>query len=400
MSKLGPVHRSRRKPKSYLWISAGPKFNESSCASFAELAKDLAPDKADHVMFANSENFGHFPGMTYRVDVSGCGSLAEKYRAVVLSAHHEGAIDQADIVVTPSWVASMFVRSLSLERLRYRRRPIVTVMTTTTDVQGGYGTSVLDPTDEWWFWVVVGKGQFHCLVLDNDREMELYHSQLRTACPNGTSKTIQRLRQYQFDNTKFGQQKKRDGRVIWSGRWNGSKDPDTSLEIAALLAVDGVPFEMFVPTELGVKYGDVAEDMAAAAKAKLNIGLSQSEYFAAIESAEVALIASHIEAFPMAYIEICERGVIPVLRRRPWSKTFLGEGWPLFFDSAAEGFEMVREAMANPKKYRAELLSRMKTRYGPSRNAREVFGNVWAHYLSRSYEDEVVPKPWMKGRVH
>lgn len=374
-------------PKKILWIAGGISENESNVWWACEMMKLMPWPDVQQALVTNSTGFEKFDGFTYHVqDVAG-KSLAEKYRGLVLAAHHEGLIDEADIVVCYSYVAAQIVRLLGMERLHWRLRPIVVHFSKVMESK----ITDLSVGEEDEFWRLVGTGRMSAIYDDNDNEERLVDEALREHCPQSQRETTHRLRMYKYERVA----RRHDERVVWSGRWNPIKNPNHAAQVMALLSAEGVKTEFYVPSQGGK--ANIRQEVKAAGST-LHQGRNSDEYKEMAGGAGVVLITSSTESLPGGYLELLERGVVPVFKKARWMETFVGPGWPLVYTKVGEGVEMVLRALSDLPTYRRMLHMRMAQRYSAETNAAEIFLKIWDQYVSTGVEQEF-SRTWRSGRI-
>jgi glycosyltransferase involved in cell wall biosynthesis len=238
--------------------------------------------------------------------------------------------------------------------------------------------------EESMFWWMVGNiPNVHAVVLDNDTEYELADKRLFRACPN-SNKKIRRLVLWKYEPLD-GLPEKAD-KVVWSGRWNSIKKPDIAARIMAVLSGRGIDVEFFIPTISASRrrlLTHIKETFP-----RVYIGLDSQEYRKEAGNAKVLLITSEVEGQPLGYLELLELGVVPVIRKRPWMKTFMGEGWPLIYTNEGEAVELCIEAMRNYDKYLALMQDRLKARYNKDPNFTNLIAGIWDEYVAGDYNHD------------
>jgi glycosyltransferase involved in cell wall biosynthesis len=371
-----------RTPNKIIWIAAGNRENESLVSLFSSLVKQV-PWNCTNLLITNAANWRTFTGETYKVNIEKKDdhSLVARYRQVVLAAYHENVLEDADIIVTGGMTAVMLTYMLTHGNgsITLRNKPIVYVSPKVPEK--GVSEFPVEGLEENLFWWMVGNmPNVHAVVLDNDTEYELADKRLFRAYPN-SNKKIRRLVLWKYEPLD-GLPEKVD-KVVWSGRWNNIKKPDTAAKIMAVLSGRGIDVEFFIPT------------ISASRKSLLThiketfpgvyIGLDSQEYRKEAGSAKVLLITSEVEGQPLGYLELLELGVVPVIRKRPWMKTFMGEGWPLIYTNEGEAVELCIEAMRNYDKYLVLMQDRLKARYNKDPNFTNLIAGIWDEYVAGDY---------------
>ena len=374
-----------RTPNKIIWIAAGNQENESLVSLFSSLVKQV-PWNCTNLLITNAANWRTFTGETYKVtvDKEEDHSLVARYRQVVLAAYHENVLEDADIIVTGGMTAVMLSYMLTQGNsgIALRNKPIVYVSPKVPEK--GVAEFPVEGYEESMFWWMVGNiPNVHAVVLDNDTEYELADKRLFRVCPN-SNKKIKRLILWKYEPLD-GMPEKVD-KVVWSGRWNSIKKPDIAAKIMAILSGRGIDVEFFIPSISGSKkrlLTNIKETFQ-----KVYIGLDSQEYRKEAGNAKVVLITSEVEAFGLGYFELMELGVVPVVRKRPWMKTLMGEGWPLVYTNEGEAAELCIEAMRNYDKYMALMQDRLKARYNKDLNFTNLITDIWDEYVASDYKHD------------
>jgi len=387
------VHKSTRNPNSVLWIAGGAREYDSVVSLFRVMAKEIWPEEVRHRLYTNSMNVAGFPGRTYVTKKKSAGSLAEKMQDIVMTAHLEGELIDSDIIVTSSWYASQIVRHFCIERLRLRERPTVTVQVYAENC------SLIDPTHEGPYWISIANEEQYCIVMDNDNQIRSYKRRARKYHPSGTTACISRMRNYEFEDVIGTDWVTDRTGVMWTGRWNATKNPMMAAEMTVLLNAEGQSVDFFVPSEAAMMVSSEMDATLDKIDGKLCLEYPQKRFWEDGGSQAVMIVTSEDEAFALAQVEMAERGVIPVMYKRKWNRTLFGPDWPLEFSTAGEGVAMVQAALENQSFYRSLIRDRREQRYSKPTNLQEVFEKIWRHYISRSHEEDVVPNQWLAGRV-
>jgi glycosyltransferase involved in cell wall biosynthesis len=371
-----------RTPNKIIWIAAGNRENESLVSLFSSLVKQV-PWNCMNLLITNAANWRTFTGETYKVNIEKKDdhSLVARYRQVVLAAYHENVLEDADIIVTGGMTAVMLAYTLTHGNsgITMRNKPIVYVSPKVPEK--GVSEFPVEGHEENLFWWMVGNmPNVHAVVLDNDTEYELADKRLFRAYPN-SNKKIRRLVLWKYEPLD-GLPEKVD-KVVWSGRWNNIKKPDTAAKIMAVLSGRGIDVEFFIPTISASRkmlLTHIKETFP-----RVYIGLDSQEYQKEAGSAKALLITSEVEGQPLGYLELLELGVVPVIRKRPWMKTFMGEGWPLIYTNEGEAVELCIEAMRNYDKYLVLMQDRLKARYNKDPNFTNLIAGIWDEYVAGDY---------------
>ena len=371
-----------RTPNKIVWIAAGNQENESLVSLFSSLVKQV-PWNCTNLLITNAANWRTFTGETYKVtvDKEEDHSLVARYRQVVLAAYHENVLEDADIIVTGGMTAVMLSYMLTHGNsgITLRNKPIVYVSPKVPEK--GVAEFPVEGYEESMFWWMVGNiPNAHAVVLDNDTEYELADKRLFRACPN-SSKKIRRLVLWKYEPLD-GMPEKAD-KVVWSGRWNSIKKPDIAAKIMAVLSGRGIDVEFFIPT-ISASRSRLLTNIKETFQ-RVYVGLDAQEYRKEAGNAKVLLITSEVEGQPLGYLELLELGVVPVIRKRPWMKTFMGDGWPLIYTNEGEAVELCIEAMRNYDKYLALMQDRLKARYNKDPNFTNLIAGIWDEYVAGDY---------------
>ena len=374
-----------RTPNKIIWIAAGNQENESLVSLFSSLVKQV-PWDCRNLLVTNAANWRTFNGETYKVtvDKEEDHSLVARYRQVVLAAYHENVLEDADIIVTGGMTAVMLTYMLTHGNsgITLRNKPIVYVSPKVPEKS--VAEFPVEGYEENMFWWMVGNiPNVHAVVLDNDTEYELADKRLFRACPN-SNKKIRRLVLWKYEPLD-GLPEKAD-KVVWSGRWNNIKKPDIAAKIMAVLSGRGIDVEFFIPTISASRrrlLSHIKETFQ-----RVYIGLDSQEYRKEAGNAKVLLITSEVEGQPLGYLELLELGVVPVIRKMPWMRTFMGEGWPLVYTNEGEAVEQCIEAMRNYDKYLALMQDRLKARYNKDPNFTNLIADIWDEYVAGDYNHD------------
>lgn len=374
-----------RTPNKIVWIAAGNQENESLVSLFSSLVKQV-PWNCTNLLITNAANWRTFTGETYKVtvDKEEDHSLAARYRQVVLAAYHENVLEDADIIVTGGMTAVMLAYMLThgSSGITLRNKPIVYVSPKVPEK--GVAEFPVEGYEESMFWGMVGNmPNVHAVVLDNDTEYEMADKRLFRVCPN-SNKKIRRLVLWKYQPLD-GLPEKAD-KVVWSGRLNSIKKPDIATRIMAVLSGRGIDVEFFIPAINGSKRRSLAHIKETFPR--VYVGLDSQEYRKEAGNAKVLLITSEVEGQPLGYLELLELGVVPVIRKRPWMKTFMGEGWPLIYTNEGEAVELCIEAMRNYDKYLALMQDRLKARYNKDPNFTNLIAGIWDEYVAGDYKHD------------
>lgn len=374
-----------RTPRKIVWIAAGNNENESLVSLFSSLVKQV-PWDCTNLLITNAANWRTFNGETYKViiDKKEDHSLVARYRQVILAAYHENVLEDADIIITGGMTAVMLIYMLTHGKssVALRDKPIVYISPKVPEK--GVAEFPVEGYEESMFWWMVGNiPNVHAVVLDNDTEYELADKRIFRVCPN-SSKKIKRLILWKYEPLDGIPEKV--NKVVWSGRLNNIKKPDIAAKIMAILSGRGIDVEFFIPTVSGSRKRLLAEMKRTFQK--VYVGLDSQEYRKEAGNAKVLLITSEVEGQPLGYLELLELGVVPVIRERPWMKTFMGEDWPLIYTNEGEAVELCIEAMRNYDKYLALMQDRLKARYNKEPNFTNLIEDIWDEYVAGDYKHD------------
>lgn len=373
-------------PTKIVWLFAG----NTEVDSMVNMARDFFlpqfPDEwssARHIMYSNVKECVHFGGDSYYVEPApwrdDMGTLIGKAREVYLTAHLEGDIEDADMIITNSQYVATLAQLMkfsgpSRKGKKIAASPIVYIC---PKVEEGDDYEILPPHNDIYWWVLASYPNQWLAVLDSDWEVTSATELLRSVKPRARVDRIKRLVFFKWEGFINPDDKKVD-RIVWQGRNNNDKGIRTSFEILSVLSGLGYDCEAYISSSSGhgaINLGQMAKVL------KINRGLVQSDYFEGIKDAKVCPITSNSEAWPPGYFEMIQRGIIPVILKRPWMRTFLTDKWPLVFKTVPEAVEMCREAVTDYDYYR-DLLDRcMSERYSTQPNFSELLTNIWDMYL-------------------
>ncbi|WP_286981220.1 hypothetical protein [Pseudothermotoga sp.] len=330
----------------------------------------------------NALNWDNFKGEVYKVNITDDLSLVTRYRQVVLAAYHEGILEQADIIITGGMTATLLSYVLSVEySTNLRERPIVYISPKVPE-KSVTEFSVEGKEERLFWWLVGNMSNIHAIVLDNDREYELASERLFESAPY-TGKSIERLILWKYNGATEVPGKK--DKVVWSGRLNPIKRPDIGARIFSLLRGRDVEVEFFFPAVAPSRRRFLS---ALKQDFQVYLNLETTEYRREAGSAKVLLITSEVEGQPLGYLELLEMDVIPVIRKRPWMKTFLTEKWPLVFTSEGESVEMCIDVMQNYTKYVDLLHDCLGERYNKEPNFAQLIEQIWSDYVAGDYRHD------------
>ena len=105
-------------------------------------------------------------------------------------------------------------------------------------------------------------------------------------------------------------------RIVWPHRWEHDKDPDTFFEAVAVLAAEGLDFEVAVAGQAFADRPDCFSEAAAALGHRLvHIGEpdSRQDYARLLRSSDIAVSTAVNEFFGIAMIEACHAGCYPLV---------------------------------------------------------------------------------------
>lgn len=369
---------SEQTPETILWLMPGNQRNESMVNQASDLVK-LVPWQCRNILITNAENFTRFSGETFKIKFQNVVTLAAKFRETVLTAYYEGLLDKADIIISSGMTGAIYSYVLKITNgMQFAQCPIIYASPKIPETT--VAELLVDRSDEELFWWLVGtRPNFQVFIFGDEREFDIAYKRLYRVCPQ-TSKKIKQVVLMQYPGIQWSGDKV--DKVVWSGRINSAKRPDIAAKIFSVLEGLGVKTEVYVVSH---KAG------AEASKYFNNVitGLGTDEYRRAAGSAKVLLITSELEdGRPLGYLELIERGVIPVIRKRPWMKTFLTTKWPLVFKTEGEAVEMCLDALTHYDFYAKVLDECVKEKYSAKPNFGEVLAEVWREHIAGDYMNE------------
>ena len=393
-----------RKPNAICFVCGGAKENASEVRGavyFANLLLDYYGDDVELRLVTNSNTWHGFPGEVYRAPRRDHDGNADVYRDLVGIAWVERWLIESDLVITYSWYAALLIRILGIERLQFRLRPTLVCMPKVRESGGGavIDDSGMSKEDDGYnlFWKSVADGHVHVMVCDNDHEKKLAEGYINRAAPTAC---YDYLTQERHPIPMTGYDDERDPLIIWMGRINPVKNWKLGFDILTALHVTGTDVCVFTPQPLNL----MKEGPQSVLDLQLpyHAGLGPSEYLEKAGRATAVIVTSGLEALGTGYLELAERGVIPILWKRPWNHTYLGEGYPLRFKSIDEAIDMTQAVLKDPDPYRKDVLTRLEERY-PARTGAEsnyaIFADrAWRSYLALGVEQEF-GETWREGRL-
>lgn len=353
---------------------------------YARQIKEIWPS-TEIVAYMNCLNYPEFTnGKTYYVSGTAGMPLLGQIREVAVQAFLEGELDGADLVWTNMVPMMHYVALLGIEVLgASRERGSVFRMAPTVcdPAKVNYPPEELSNENQKYgmslIWGTVGRAYPHMIILQGDslRENELVEQAMLDNAPEARVPKHQLVFfHYEGPIDLAGIRKQR--KVIWSGRANAVKDPVLGGNILSFLSRMGVEVEAWIPS------GVLNVTMTAAFKGvptkNMHFGSPKDVYLKGVQTARVAIITSKIEAMGIAYVEMVQRGVIPIFIRRPWSEQWLGPEWPFLFRKQDEAVAMALEALDHYKKYADLLDELMRKRYSLTTNLPQVLMDIWQEY--------------------
>jgi hypothetical protein len=174
--------------------------------------------------------------------------------------------------------------------------------------------------------------------------------------------------------------------VVWSGRATSTyKGPVLGAQVYSMLPK--VEKHVFFPRQQTPPRMSGKDGISGRAKGfyfvpqtEIHTGLGTQEYRALAGQAKVLLTSGPYDAYPIGYIELWGMGCLPVAYRAPWVLDLLPPDWPLYYRSAAEGAEMVLEAIGNYDRYAPLLHEWMATRFTRPFNFGDIVAEIWHDY--------------------
>ena len=336
-------------PKKILWLISGNMENDSLLNIVQRILPQQTPkewDDVEHTLVTNSKAYTEFPGKTYRIreDMMLGPSMIERILGLLQAALAGGFIHEADIVIVPFISLATMVNLMDtggvVKRGTWMRRKPVIIVSPKVPVGVDSDCAEFQTTNRFFWYFVARSDNIWTGVLDNDYERELMIEEMRKEYPQtNLSDHVFNLAMYKFTGFKDIGVEKEDV-VVWQGRNNPDKGYPEAVEILTMLTANGVKCRMFIPSSSLFRMGEI--ERINARLFECNVGMDRDLYMRNQCSAKCCIICSNTEAWPPGYIEQLERGCVPVIRKKPWMKTFLTEDWPLVFTDKGEAVEMAK----------------------------------------------------------
>jgi len=339
---------------------------------------------ATQILLTNGGAYGEFPGKTYYVPQNRTGpqtTLYEKSRELALSAYYGDLLFDADIIITTTEVTTILSYLLDFEGgirkgIRLRPRPVITFWPKLPEASDAlFSMDDLGPQMFWW--LVSSHQAMWSFNLDNSVEHDLAKKYLLSASPKANINKLRTVKTHKWGG--FVDTVPKSDLVVWQGRAQPDKGYDQALEALNLLTALGYESKAFMSGSTNSDH--VRAEQVSSKLFPMEFNLDRSLYYKELESAKAVIIASETEGFPIGYFEAIERGVVPVIREKPWMKTFLTDKWPLVWKTTGEAVGMVQEVMEDYDHYRALLDECLTDRYAEDPNFADLMRMVWSSYL-------------------
>lgn len=376
-----------RTPENILWLHPSLPEGDSMlnliCKTFAPNLPEEWAD-ATQVLVTNGMAYNEFSGRSYYVPANRTGpqtTLYEKSRELALSAYYGGFLADADIIITTTELTSMLSYFLDFEGgirkgIRLRPRPVITFWPKVPEASDSlFSLDDLGPQLFWW--LLGSHPAMWSFNLDNDLESKLARDYLLSASPKANINKIKTVTTHKWDG--FISTTPKSDLVIWQGMAQQDKWYDDAIKILSIISGLGYESKAFMS---GSNASDLERAETVSGKLfPMEFNLDRALYQKELEAAKVVVIASETEGYPIGYFEAIERGAIPVIKERPWMKTFLTENWPLVWKTPGEAVQMVQDAIENYKDYRSTLNECLSDRYSTNPNFADLMRHVWSSYL-------------------
>lgn len=384
--ELAKVDETNR-PRFCLWLAGGKAKQSSTTNQLKEMREDWPWPETKHAMYVTSDNYEGFDGFTYAVESKG-SALVQRHRDCVIAALQDGAFDDADIVVCGSGVGALYSHFLSPERFGWRLRPTIAVYPAVDNVR--MGDMEVDAASQWPMWRLAGEGSIDVVHFDNAAERDLARGWMDRCHPAAGYDCLHALKWYQFDGSNWLPPKAHDheAQVMWSGNLGSSKGVAQMTELFAMLEALGVRTKTYWYQIAGGAEARVLEAVQSVG-CECAMRLPPDAYREEAGRSKVMLVASDYESFGVGYIEMMDRGVVPVYRDLAWNEDHCGKGWPLRYKTPGEGMEMVRMVLDDYPAWSRRLRKALQEQYADPRNFGEIVTSIWQRFLASG-----VPNPW------
>jgi hypothetical protein len=314
--------------------------------------------------------------------------VVHESRWLVMRALMEGLLDEADIVVSTSWYRAMMAWIVGTDELfKYRGQRIRPLLYLCPQVNDEYefeatGTPMAGyrrADDLWWEtmsrWPTMHS--IHPAAWDRDEGVKRV---LRVAA-NPPLERLHTWERWEYDGPVPTVE--REAKVVWTGRIAPLKDPAMASDIGHLLAGMGRTFEAYAVTaSAGTRGGKFGMP-------NLVVGLPQAEFHRRAGGAAVQLITSHREAGILSLWELAERGVVPVVRDKPWARRAL-PGWPLLFRNVGDAAAMCDHVLDTYDRWSGELDALLASTYPVGTiNGPSVWEEVWRQWQAWTHTLDV-----------
>ncbi len=375
--------KALEQPKSILWIAAGNPINESTIGVYSILAESVSQafPNIRQVLYTNSLTHPKFPFDTYHVDRTTGLCLAEQSTLVTISAWQEGELDMADLIIANTEMSVMFIALLGLEYVgaekwmgaMWRQSPVIM-----TPIQISYDGEALSGEIEQSyaksvFWGMMARAYPHLSIatFDNDHHLALAKKAYRENAPECIDVPVRKFIYYQYAGQLVRGVRK--DKVIWSGRCNPVKNPQFGIDVLRKLDALGVEVRMYMPSGKP----RLLEKMLHQFCEHIVVGLGTDDYLKQVSDAKVVVTSSLTEGFPAGYLELAERGVVPLLPDRTWSKAFLGDDYPFIYKNENDATAIALYVLAHYEECVEKLDQAMRKRFSEPPNFVSIIKDVW-----------------------
>ena len=318
--------------------------------------------------------------------------IVHESRWLVMRAMAEGLLDEADVVVSTSWYRALMTWIVGTdETVRHRGyrgariRPIVYLCPQVNDQwereipnNNSWWRGHRYPDDLWWMTMASWPNlhSVHPGAWDADEALR----KLRRLSPNPPLERAHVWERWEYGGPVAAP--RREAKVVWASRLSPLKDPALAAQIGHLLLGLGRSFEAYA-----VSARTNSHDVP-----KLTVGLPQEVFWEKASGAMVHLLTSHREAGVLVLWELAERGVVPVVRDRPWARRALPD-WPLLFRTAGEAVVLCEKVLDHYDYWRQRLEEMLRLHYRPGAvNGAQVWEAIWREWVTWSYQFDVTTK--------
>jgi len=307
--------------------------------------------------------------------------LAEQSTLVTISAWQEGELDMADLIIANTEMSVMFIALLGLEYVgaekwmgaMWRQSPVIM-----TPIQISYDGEALSGEIEQSyaksvFWGMMARAYPHLSIatFDNDHHLALAKKAYRENAPECIDVPVRKFIYYQYAGQLVRGVRK--DKVIWSGRCNPVKNPQFGIDVLRKLDALGVEVRMYMPSGKP----RLLEKMLHQFCEHIVVGLGTDDYLKQVSDAKVVVTSSLTEGFPAGYLELAERGVVPLLPDRTWSKAFLGDDYPFIYKNENDATAIALYVLAHYEECVEKLDQAMRKRFSEPPNFVSIIKDVW-----------------------